>query len=118
GAGDVSLVDTLRLRYAHSFAADENALVLSVNNGSARRITGFTSNNIRVVDITRPDDVLEITQTARVNSETDGTYSVDVQVARATFRQVHKLLVFVDNSGLSPDAVEQNQPSTWASQTA
>jgi len=114
---DVSLVDTVRLTYAHSFAADENALVMSIDNGSTRRATGFTSNNIRVVDITRPDDVLEITQTVKVNSETGGTYSVDVQVEGATFRQVHKLLVFADNSFSCAD-VKQNQPSAWASQTA
>ena len=115
---DVSLVDTVRLTYAHSFVADANALVLSINNGSTRRVTGFTSNNIRVVDITRPSDVVEITRTVRVNSETDGTYSVDVQVPGASFRQVYKLLVFTDNSVSSADAVRQNQPSTLGSQTA
>src|SRR6185503_5950787 len=114
---DVSLVDTVRLTYAHTFAADENALVMSIDNGSTRRVTGFTSNNIRVVDITRPDDVLEITQTVKVNSETGGTFSVDLQLEGATFRQVHKLLVFADNSFSCADA-KQNQPSAWASQTA
>src|SRR5258705_5098002 len=69
---DVSLVDTVRLTYAHSYAADANAIVLSINQGSTRRVTGFTSNNIRVVDITRPGEVFEITQTVRVNSENDG----------------------------------------------
>ena len=117
-AADASLVDTLRLTYAHSYAADANALVMTSDNGSTRRITGFTSDNIRVVDITRPADVLEITQTVKVNNETDGTYSVDLQVQNATFRQPHKLLVFSDNSVSSADAVRQNQPSTWASQTA
>ena len=115
---DVSLVDTVRLTYAHGFAADENALVMSIDNGSTRRVTGFNSNSIRVVDITRPDDVLEITQTVKVNSETDGTYSVDLQVEGASFRQVHKLLVFADSSFSCTDAVRQNQPSSWASQTA
>jgi len=117
GAADVSLADTLRLTYMHSFAADENALALSVDNGSTRRVTGFTSNNIRVVDITRPEDALEITETVRVNQENDGTYSVDLQVDGATFRQVHKLLVFADNSVSRADGVKQNQPSTWRSQT-
>ena len=117
-ASDICLVDTVRLTYAHSFVADANALVMSIDNGSTRRVTGFTSNNIRVVDITRPDDVLEITQTVKVNSEADGTYSVDVQIEGATFRQVHTLLAFADNSVSSADAVKQNQPSTWGSQTA
>jgi len=117
-ASDVSLVDTVRLTYAHSFAADENALVMSIENGLTRRVTGFTSDNIRVVDITRPSDVLEITQTVKVNSETDGTYSVDLQLPGASFRRVHKLLVFTDNSVSSAEAVRQNQPSTWGSQNA
>src|SRR4030095_1256196 len=117
-AADISLVDTLRLTYAHSYAAEANTLVMSIDNGSTRRVSGFTSKNIRVVDITRPGDVLEITQTVRVNNETDGTYSVDVQVQDATFRQMHRLLMFGDNSVSSADAVRQNQPSTWGSQTA
>jgi hypothetical protein len=118
GTADVSLVDTLRLTYAHAFVADENALVISVDNGLTRRVQGFTSNNIRIVDITKPDDVIEITQTAKVNSETDGSYSVDLQVEGATFRQIHELLLFADNSVSSADAVKQNQPSTWGSQAS
>lgn len=118
GTADVSLVDTLRLTYAHAFVADENALVISVGNESTRRVQGFTSNNIRIVDITKPDDVIEITQTAKVNSETDGSYSVNLQVEGATFRQIHKLLVFADNSVSSADAVKQNQPSSWSSQVS
>jgi hypothetical protein len=117
-AADVSLVDTLRLTYAHSYAADANVLVVSIENESTRRVTGFTSDNIRVVDITKPGDVLEITQTVKVNNETDGTHSVDVRVQDATLGQVHKLLVFTDNSAASAEGVKLNQPSTWGSQTA
>jgi hypothetical protein len=117
GAADVSLVDTLRLTYAHAYTADANALVVNIDSEATRRISGFTSNNIRVVDITKPADVLELTETVKVNKETGGTYSVDLQVQAASFRRPHTLRVFADNSALSA-AVKRNEPSTWWSQTA
>ncbi|MGH9874076.1 MAG: C25 family cysteine peptidase [Pyrinomonadaceae bacterium] len=118
GAADVSLVDTLRLTYAHRFAADANALAVNIDNGSTRRITGFTSDNIRIVDITTPDNVIEITQTGKVNNEADGTYSVDLQVQGANFRREHTVLLFANDSALSADAVKLNEPSTLWSQTS
>src|SRR4030095_5322861 len=78
GAADVSLVDTLRLTYAHVYAADGNALVVTIDDKSTRRVTGFTESKIRVLDITRPDDVIEITQAIKINNDSDGTYSVDM----------------------------------------
>jgi len=115
-AADVSLVDTLSLTYAHGYVADANALVVNLDSEATRRISGFTSDNIRVVDITRPSDVLEITSTGRVNREAGNTYSMDIQVQGASFRRTHTLLVFADNSVLSATAVRQNLPSTWRSQ--
>jgi hypothetical protein len=116
GAADISLVDTLRLTYAHRFAADNNALSVSLDNAETRRVTGFTSNNLRVVDITDPDNVLELTQTVRVNDEGNGTFSVDMRVPEANERHAHTLIAFADTSASAPDAVRRNNPSTWYQQ--
>jgi len=118
GDTDVSLVDTLRLTYAHNYAADNNALAISVASEEVKRVAGFSSNNIRVVDITDAARVLELTETARVNTEADGTYSVDLQVQRATFRRPHTLLVFADSTAAPAVSVRPNEPSSWWSQTA
>jgi hypothetical protein len=122
GAADVSLVDTVRLTYGHTYAADSNALGVSVDAPETKRIAGFTSDNIRVLDITDPARVLELTETVQVNAAGDGTYSVDVQVQDASLRQPHALFVFADSAALPvalPVAsVRHNDASSWWSQTA
>ena len=72
GPADVSLVDTLRLTYAHAYAADNNQLLISIDHEETRRVTGFTSANIRVVDITDPHNVIERTDTVVVNPAGNG----------------------------------------------
>lgn len=52
--GDVSLVESLRLTYRHAYTADVNALRFSATGKRVLTIDGFTSPNIRVVDVTDP----------------------------------------------------------------
>jgi len=62
GSADVSLVDYLRLTYAHTYIADHDALVCTTTAGPtalkgreamlAQTISGFTTPLIRVMDIT------------------------------------------------------------------
>jgi hypothetical protein len=118
GATDVSLVDVMRLTYAHRYVADSNRLAFSVDNAETKRVNGFTNPDLRVLDISNPDQVVEITPTVMVNPETDGTWSVDLRLQEASFRHVHTLMVFADGQPITPDLVKQNQPSTWWSQTA
>lgn len=117
GAADVSLVDTIRLTYPHSYAADANSLAVSIDDGSTRRIFGFTSSHIRVVDITTPADIIDLTQTAKVNHEINDTFSVDLQLQSANSLHPHTLLVFADGSESMAAGFRQNQPSSSASQT-
>ena len=37
-----------RLTYAHSYAADNNALLVSIDSEDTKRVSGFTSSNMRV----------------------------------------------------------------------
>jgi hypothetical protein len=48
---DVSLMDTLRLTYPHSFRAENDSLQFSVKATQSARVDGFTSGDIRVVDV-------------------------------------------------------------------
>ncbi|MCU1267767.1 MAG: hypothetical protein JWM21_4085 [Acidobacteria bacterium] len=118
GSIDASLVDSVRLTYAHAYAADNNLLSVGIDNEQTRRIGGFTSANVRVLDITDPRNVVEITQTVAVSAQPDGTFAADMQVQGASFRQTHTLLAFVDGQGGHPDIVKSNEPSSWWSQTA
>jgi len=112
GSGqDFSLVDTVRLTYAHTYTADSDSLQISVSNGGTTRVSGFTSGNIRVVDSTNPDSIQELTPV--VTGQPDGSYAADMQVMGASSNQPHTLLVFADAMAGHPDAVKHNDPSTW-----
>jgi hypothetical protein len=56
-ANDVSLLDFARLTYAHSFNAEDDALQFSVKSTQTARVEGFTTPDIRVVDVTDPTSV-------------------------------------------------------------
>ena len=118
GGPDTSLVDLVRLTYAHKYNADNGVLSVGIDNEETRRVGGFTSPNIRAVDITDPRRVIEVTSTVAVTPQPDGTYAADLQVLGASFRRPHTVLVFVDGVAEQPAAVEPNEPSSWWSQTA
>ena len=118
GAADVSLVDKLQLTYAHRYAADNDSLRVTITSSGTQRLSGFTTANIRVVDITDPVKMLELTKATRVNADADGSYSVDLQVPGAGFRNARTLVAFTDATAQAAAAVRQNNPSSWWSQTS
>jgi hypothetical protein len=56
-ANDTSLVDYIRLTYPHSFRAENDSLQFSLKSTQSARVDGFTSSDIRVVDVTDPGSV-------------------------------------------------------------
>jgi hypothetical protein len=60
GTNDVSLVDNIRISYQHKFAADNNALKFSVPANQQHTITGFSTEDIRVFDVTNADAPVEL----------------------------------------------------------
>ncbi|MEK6303498.1 MAG: C25 family cysteine peptidase [Acidobacteriota bacterium] len=60
GPSDVSLVDYVRLTYQHSFTIDDDRLKFSAPAGQPVTIRGFTSESIRILDVTDPSAVREI----------------------------------------------------------
>jgi CSLREA domain-containing protein len=118
GPADVSLVDVMRLTYTRQYRAADNHLELLVNDPETKRFSGFDNPNIRVIDITTPAKINELTAAARVNSEDDGSFSVDVQVPAATNLKVHKLLVFTAESVATVTALRRNNPSDWWAKSA
>ncbi|OLE51032.1 MAG: hypothetical protein AUG51_25010 [Acidobacteria bacterium 13_1_20CM_3_53_8] len=53
----VCLVDYVRLTFAHAYRADNNSLAYSAKSGQTVRIDGFTSSQVRIVDVTDPNNV-------------------------------------------------------------
>lgn len=62
-ANDVSLVDFVRVTYSRLFHAENNNLRLSANAGQQLKVEGFSSNTIRVIDVTDANEVTELETT-------------------------------------------------------
>ena len=60
GSNDISFIDTLRLTYPHTFAADLDALRFPAAGASETTVSGFTTGDVRVVDVTDPYDPREV----------------------------------------------------------
>ena len=64
-SNDISLVSSVRLTYAHSYAADNNTLRLFAQGNKALTIGGFTAGQIRVVDVSNASAVTRIDRTGQ-----------------------------------------------------
>lgn len=60
---DVSLVDFVRVTYPRKTEAVDNHLTFNVNAGQRAEVTGFTTNQLRVIDITNQSSPIEISVT-------------------------------------------------------
>jgi hypothetical protein len=109
GQQDVSFVDWVRVSYAHPYTADNNALTFSVAAGQAARVDGFTNANIRVVDITDPNAVVEVPVSV---GPSGAGYAAKLETRSASART---LVTFTDELINHPATVTANQPSSWNS---
>ncbi len=106
-ASDVTLVDDLRLTYAHSFRAESDSLQFSIKANQSARVDGFTSADIRVVDVTDPSAV-QIIRPAM-----DGSGSAFAATVPAGDRGKARRLVALPAARISQPAwLTLNQPST------
>jgi len=105
GGSDISLVDTIRISYTHTLMADNNLLRVSVKSGQPVTIGGFTSADIRVMDVTdvnNPQElkgVISAKTTASISLTPPGTGS-------------RSLLAFTAAKATTAPA-KANIPSNW-----
>ena len=111
GATDISLVDAVRLVFSRTYVAANNRLQFSVNNDAPVSILGFDTPNIRIVDITNPHAVQELTPVVKPRGP---LYMATLRVTGARAQNVRTLLAFVDNEVDSPAGVTGNEPSSLA----
>jgi len=107
GESDVSLIDSVRLTYWHSYTADQDALRCTAPAGSQPTIGGFTNSPIRVIDITDPAAPIEIKGTVRSQG---GEFAVTVKVPGIGKRT---LLAFAPAGLKAPVETVANVPSAW-----
>ncbi|MBV9926160.1 MAG: hypothetical protein JOZ96_14165 [Acidobacteria bacterium] len=108
GSGDVSLTDRLRLTYAHSLKADDERLRFEAPAGLVR-VGGFTSPNVRVVDLTDPARPFEVSSSAEPDSQ--GGWRVALNAVGEGRRE---LFAYADTQVSPPASVRANAPSTWS----
>jgi hypothetical protein len=104
GSTDVSLVDYLRLTYAHTYQADGDYLEFTVN-GSAR-VSGFSVPGVKLLDITDPNAVSLSNPSTQPGA---GGYSFMVETY-----QPRKYLALTEAGTKQVAAITRNQPSKWS----
>jgi len=106
-ANDTSLVDDIRLTYAHSFRAENDSLQFTLKATQSARVDGFTSADIRVVDVTDPGAVQII------RPAIDGSGNAFAATVPAGERGKARRLIALPVSRISqPASLTLNQPST------
>jgi len=108
GWDDVSVVDYIRLSYAHQYRAESNALSFTMPGSTAGTVSGFSANAaaIKVIDLTNAQAPVQLA--VNVTSATDGTKSVSFTTIGNGTRT---LLAVADDRVQTPAQVLLNQPS-------
>jgi hypothetical protein len=107
GQSDISLIDWVRLTYPRKYKAENNTLRFSALGGQQLKIEGFSSPNVRVVDVTNPNSPVQLSAAA---STSEGSYAVKVQPAGSGVRT---LIAFTEDLMGHPASITANQPSNW-----
>jgi hypothetical protein len=107
GDMDVSLIDYLRLTYWHRYTADSDTLRFTATGGQQLLLAGFSSSQVRVVDMTDPRMVREVA--GKVKPQGSG-YAFQFVVPGTGQRT---LLAFTGGRVKSAAALETNQASGW-----
>ncbi len=103
-SGDVSLIDYVRITYAHTYTANNNWLSASVTGNQPVKIGGFTSNQITAIDVTNANQPVELEGT--IDGEA-GNYAISVSGAKR-----RNLIVFTPDNVLQPVSITANQLSS------
>ena len=121
GEYDYSLLQSIRITYPHTYAADSNELTFTARPGEELSLTGFTQSSVAVVDITDPNQPVQLTPQVTSDPKSE-TYIAGIQVPWSTTNPSapaqHTLMAVVDTSVASPVGIHQNHPSRWYSAQA
>jgi peptidase C25-like protein/lamin tail-like protein len=104
GDRDISLVSHLKLTYGHTYTADDDMLRFTAKGKQRITVDGFSNARIRVVDITEPNNVQEVTTSV----EQKGSYSASFSVPG---RQQRTLLAFAGDRIGKPAELIAERPS-------
>ena len=109
GPTDVCLTDYISVTYQRAYKAENNALKFTAQANQQISIGGFTSNDVRAVDVTNPAGPTEVGGT--VKQQNDGSFTLTVSAAGAGTRT---LMAFATSQARTPAGVAANRPSAWS----
>ncbi|MGA8432267.1 MAG: C25 family cysteine peptidase, partial [Candidatus Sulfotelmatobacter sp.] len=119
GQYDINLVDYIRIVYPHTYVADSDELKFSGLAGDEISLTGFSAAPVSVLDITNPNQPVQLTPTI---SSANGKYEVAIQVPWTTTASSdpvrHTLLAVAADRIASAAGIHANHPSHWHSAQA
>lgn len=111
GSGDISYFDTVKINYLRKFQAENNALSFFVSPLRSNFVDNFTSQNIRVFDITNSDAPALLTGLS-IEPSNVGAYRVFLPLNRG--RQMRAMYAIEDSAILAPATLTPNQTSSLA----
>ncbi|MFN0059433.1 MAG: C25 family cysteine peptidase [Planctomycetota bacterium] len=107
---DISLVESLRIRYSQAFVAEANSLSFELDGGTVAVLDGFdVGSPLRAFDVTDPFEAREITirgSTAPASSSSASTLVTPAGAAR-------KILAVTEQGEIEPRRVSAATPSRW-----
>jgi hypothetical protein len=104
---DTSVLDYLRLTYPHNFRADSDALQFSLRSDQSARVEGFTTPNLRVLDVSDPASVQEVRP---IIEAAGGGFTATIPVAG--HGKARRLIALPADRLSQPAWLTLNQPST------
>ncbi len=107
GETDVSLLESIRLTYWHTYRAYEDELRCQAQGGTQVSIDGFSTPEVRVFDITDAGGVFEVETKGK---PVDTGYGVTFRVPGSGART---LLALTDQRMKTPAGIRANRPSSW-----
>jgi uncharacterized repeat protein (TIGR01451 family) len=111
GDNDLSLVDSIKLEYPHTYTAESDTLKFTADAGEHVTIRGFAHAPKRLVDITNPADPVELTPEVHIEH---GQFELEVTVP-GSGSGVHTLLAVAEEQIARPFELVRNHPSRWHS---
>jgi hypothetical protein len=110
GSSDVSLVDFVRLSYPRRAEAINNRLLFGAESGQQTRIAGFTTERVRILDLTNPSAVSELIVEGQLDQA--GQYAFNLPPMNGA----RKLLAFAVGQEDNVTGVSANAPSSLNSE--
>ena len=107
GELDVTMLDTVRLTYWATYTAAQDSLTCTAQGGKEVTLRGFSTNQVRIFDVTDPKTVQELTGTI---AEENGTYRITIGIPGSRERTLRALGAGREKA---PAALISNESSAW-----